>query len=149
MTLQSIKRRLYWHGMLIFVLGLLAGATVPVLTNPRMGVAAHVGGVLSGIFLILIGIIWEEIRLSARAERIAFWLFLYASHTGWLAQYLAAVFGTSRATPIAGAGYSGADWQEYLVYVVAVSFSIAILIACLMALWGLRAKALTAFGRSA
>jgi len=60
---RDAKRRLLWHGILIFLLGLLAGAFAPWLTNPRMGVAAHVGGVLSGTFLILVGLIWEEIKL--------------------------------------------------------------------------------------
>ncbi len=69
--------------MLIFGLGLLTGAVVPVMTNPRMGVAAHVGGVMSGMFLILVGLLWDQIKLSLRAEKAAFWLFLYASYTGW------------------------------------------------------------------
>lgn len=63
------KRRLLWHGTLIFVFGLLAGAAVPVVANPRMGVAAHVGGVMSGMFLMLIGLIWEEIRLPPTGAR--------------------------------------------------------------------------------
>ena len=138
MIRNKTKRRLFWHGLLIFLFGLLAGAAVPVLTNPRMGVAAHLGGVLSGMFLIVIGLLWGEIRLSAPAEKAALWLFLYASHTGWLAQFLAALFGTSRSTPIAGAGYRGAAWQEIVVGFLAVSFSLTILLACILALWGLR-----------
>jgi len=126
--------------MLIFGLGLLTGAVVPVMTNPRMGVAAHVGGVMSGMLLLLVGVIWGEIKLPSSAEKAAFWLFLYASYTGWLAQLLAAWFGTSRATPISGAGYRGSAWQENLVYFVAISFSIAISLACILALWGLRKR---------
>jgi len=107
LTPADAKRRLLWQGMLIFGLGLLTGAVVPVMTNPRMGVAAHVGGVMSGMFLILVGLLWDQIKLSLRAEKAAFWFFLYAAYAGWLAQLLAAWFGTSRATPIAGAGYRG------------------------------------------
>jgi len=126
--------------MLIFGLGLLTGAVVPMMTNPRMGVAAHVGGVMSGMLLLLVGVIWGEIKLPASAEKTAFSLFLYASYISWLAQLLAAWFGTSRATPISGAGHRGAAWQENLVYFVAISFSIAISLACLLALWGLRKR---------
>ncbi len=140
MTPADAKRRLLWQGMLIFGLGLLTGAVVPVMTNPRMGVAAHVGGVMSGMFLILVGLLWDQIKLSLRAEKAAFWFFLYAAYAGWLAQLLAAWFGTSRATPIAGAGYRGAAWQENLVWFVAISFSIAVSLACLLALWGLRKR---------
>jgi len=138
MHAREVKRRLLWHGILIVLLGLAVGALVPELKNPRMGVAAHVGGVMSGLFLLLVGLIWEEIRLPARAERLTIVLFLYASYAGWLAQFLAASFGTSWATPIAGAGYRGTDWQEYLVYFIAVTFSAAIAIACGFTMWGLR-----------
>ncbi|HLE62387.1 MAG TPA: hypothetical protein VI750_04565 [Pyrinomonadaceae bacterium] len=126
MTPSNAKRRLIWHGILIFLLGLLAGAFVPWLKNPRMGVAAHVGGVLSGIFLILVALIWEEIKLPLWAKKTDFWLFLYASHTGWLAQFLAAVFGTSRSMTVGGAGFTGNAWQEALVDFVAITFSAAI-----------------------
>lgn len=135
------KRRFFWHGMLIFLLGLLAGAFVPWLTNPRMGVAAHVGGVLSGAFLILVGVIWEEIKLPVWAKKADFGLFLYASHTGWLAQFLAALFGTGRSMPVAGAGFRGSAWQEAVVDFVAISISIAIALAGILALWGLRRAA--------
>ncbi len=135
------KRRLMWHGMLIFLLGLMAGAFVPWLKNPRMGVAAHVGGVLSGIFLILVALVWEEIKLRPPAKRVAFWLFLFASHTGWVAQFLAGLFGTGRSMPVGGAGFRGTFWQEATVDFVAISFSIAITLAGLLALWGLRRQA--------
>ncbi len=95
---------------------------------------------MSGMFLILVGLLWDQIKLSFRAEKAAFWLFLYASYAGWLGQLLAAWFGTSRATPIGGAGYRGAAWQENLVYFVTGPFSIAISVACILPLWGLRKK---------
>ncbi len=66
-TLTDAKRRLLWHGMLIVGLGSLTGSVVPVLSNPRMGVAAHVGGLMSGMLLLLVGLIWGEIRLLASA----------------------------------------------------------------------------------
>jgi hydroxylaminobenzene mutase len=146
MAPSEAKRRLLWHGILIVLLGLASGVLVPILANPRMGVAAHVGGVMSGLLLLLVGLFWQELHLAERTEKLTFWLFLYASYSGWLAQLLAAAFGTSWATPIAGAGFRGADWQEYLVYVIAVSFSAAISIACGLALWGLRrpTKSMTA-----
>ena len=78
MFLPDAKRRLIWHGIFVFLLSLLVGAAVPLLRNPRMGLAAHVGGVLSGMLLILVGLIWEEIKLRGYAEKAAYWLFLYA-----------------------------------------------------------------------
>ncbi len=127
--------------MFLFLLGLLSGFAVPILTNPRMGLAAHLGGILDGMFLILLGLFWADLRMSARALGVTFWLTLSAAYAGWLAQLLAAIFGTSRATPIAGAGHVGAECQEALVAVVAISFSLAILVASGLLLYGLRGKA--------
>jgi len=135
---DTTRRRFVRHGVLIFLFGLMAGAFVPWLANPRMGLSAHLGGVMSGTFLMVMAMVWNEIKLPARTERIAIWLFLCASHTGWLAQFLAALFGTGRSMPVVGAGFRGALWQENLVDFVAISFSLTIAVAGLLALWGLR-----------
>lgn len=44
-------RRLLWHGLFLFLLGLLTGLVVPMFQNPRMGLSAHLEGVMNGIFL--------------------------------------------------------------------------------------------------
>jgi hypothetical protein len=80
----------------------------------------------------------------APQPKTALWLFLYASHTGWLAQFLAGLLGTSRVAPIRAAGFQGIPWQEDFVYYLAVSFSGAILVACALALWGLRGNSRSA-----
>jgi hypothetical protein len=40
-------RRLAFHGMLLFLLGLLMGAVVPAVANPRLGLSAHTGTLLN------------------------------------------------------------------------------------------------------
>lgn len=96
---HDAKRRLIWHGVFLFLLGLLSGAVVPILRNPRMGVAAHLGGVLDGMFLVLLGLIWADLKIPARLAALTFWLALPAAYAGWVAQLLAAAFGTSWVTP--------------------------------------------------
>ena len=110
------RRRLFWHGIFLFFLGLLSGVLVQTMTNPRMGLAAHTSGVASGTFLAVLGAVWSELRLGTRAEGAAYWLAVYGAYAGWAAVQLAAIFGTSRMTPIAGAGaqrtgLSGSDRQ--------------------------------------
>jgi hypothetical protein len=46
------NRRLMWHGILLFLLGLVTGLAEQRFTNPRMGLAAHLEGVMNGTFLI-------------------------------------------------------------------------------------------------
>jgi (hydroxyamino)benzene mutase len=134
------SQRLLWHGLFLFLLGLLSGFAVPALRNPRMGLSAHLEGVMNGILLAVLGLAWHRFNLSAQARLILFWLALYGTYVNWASTAMAALFGTSRRTPIAGTGFSGQPWQENLVEFALISLSVAIVAACLLALWGLRKK---------
>lgn len=65
------KRKLWWHGMLLFLLGLLTGLAETNFTKVRMGLAAHLEGVMNGTFLLALGVVWPELRLSPKAKAIA------------------------------------------------------------------------------
>lgn len=132
------SQRLLWHGLFLFLLGLLSGFAVPALRNPRMGLSAHLEAVMNGILLAVLGLAWQRFTLSAQARVTLFWLALYGTYVNWGSTLLAAIFGTSRSTPIAGAGFSGRTWQENLVDFGLISLSVAIVAACLLALWGAR-----------
>ena len=45
--MQNLNRRLMWHGMFLFLLGLLTGFAESHFTNVRMGLAAHLEGVMN------------------------------------------------------------------------------------------------------
>lgn len=137
-TKSDYSRRLLWHGVFLFLLGLLAGFAVPVLRNPRMGLSAHLEGVINGILLGVLGLAWHRFSLSTRARSTLFWLALYGTYVNWASTLLAALFGTSRRTPIAGAGFAAEPWQENLVDLGLISLSVAMVAVCLLALWGLR-----------
>lgn len=130
--------RLCRHGALLFLLGLLNGALVSILTNSRMGLSAHLAGVQNGMVLLIFGLLWQRLRLSPRALRIAELSSLFSMYAIWIALLLAAVFGTSRVTPIAGAGFQGDAWQEGLVAILLYSGSGAILVGAGLVVWGLR-----------
>ena len=55
--MEASNRRLMWHGMFLFLLGLLTGLLEKHFINMRMGVAAHLEGVMNGTFLIVLGAI--------------------------------------------------------------------------------------------
>lgn len=134
---MNIKKHLLRHGISLFLLGLLTGILVPALLNPRMGVSAHLEGVLNGMFLVLLGVIWQDLNLSKRTGSILYRLVLYGTYANWLATLLSAVFGTSRLTPIAGAGFMGAPWQEIFVAAGLISLSAAMIVSCILILRGL------------
>ena len=53
--MKTQKRRLMWHGMLLFLLGLITGLLEQRFTNVRMGLSAHLEGVMNGILLLALG----------------------------------------------------------------------------------------------
>ena len=132
------KRRLIWHGMFLFFLGLLTGFIVHQFKNPRMGLAAHLEGVMNGTFLVALGAVWTEVRLSAYQKTGAYWSALYGTYANWTVTTLAAVFGTASLSPITGAGHSAPPWQEGLVTFGFITVGIAIVVSSLLVLWGLR-----------
>ena len=135
------NRRLMWHGMCLFLLGLLTGFVESRFTNVRMGLAAHLEGVMNGIFLLALGAIWTSVRLSPRAKTIAFWIVLYGTYGNWLATTLAAIFGTAALSPITGAGHSGLVWQESVVTIGFMTVGVTTLAFSVLMLRGLRARA--------
>lgn len=140
--MESPNRRLMWHGMCLFLLGLLTGFAEQHFTNVRMGLAAHLEGVMNGTFLIALGAIWTEVRLSSLTKAITYWTVLYGTYANWIVTTLAAVFGTGALSPITAAGRSGQPWQESFVTVAFLSVGIAIVTSSVLVLRGLRAKAL-------
>lgn len=134
---RDYVQRLLFHGVLLFLLGLVTGFAVPAFRNSRMGLAAHLEGVMNGLFLMALGLAWHRLALSSRQQWALFALALYGTYVNWLSTLLSAAFGTSRMTPLSGAGFTGAPWQENLVAVGLVSLSIAMVAACVLVLIGL------------
>jgi (hydroxyamino)benzene mutase len=140
--MNATNRRLMWHGMFLFLIGLMTGFAEQHFANVRMGLAAHLEGVMNGTLLIALGAIWTEVRLPRTAKAVAYWTALYGTYANWLFTTLAAVFGTAALSPITGAGHSGQPWQESLVTAGFISVGVVIVAFSVLALWGLRARAI-------
>jgi hydroxylaminobenzene mutase len=139
--MNGTDRRLMWHGILLFLLGLVTGFSEEHFTNVRMGLAAHLEGLMNGTFLLALGACWNAVRLSPPTKAIAFWTALYGTYMNWLFTTLAAIFGTAALSPITGAGHSGQPWQENLITIGFLTVGIGIIASSAIVLWGLRARA--------
>lgn len=128
---MEIRRRLVRHGLLLFLLGLLTGFIVPSMTNPRAGLAAHLEGVMNGMFLVVAGLAWQELRISDRVGRVLSWLLLFGTYANWAATTASAVLGTSKGTPIAGAGFHAGPLAEQGVYALLVLVGLTMVLACI------------------
>lgn len=130
--------KLVFLGVLLFFLGLIVGLLVPLLANPRMGLSSHIEGVLNGMFLIILGIIWQKVALPARWLMITFWLAIYGTFANWLGILIAAIFNAGKMLGVAAQGKEGTPIAEGFVNFSLITLTIAMLIICVTVLVGLR-----------
>jgi hydroxylaminobenzene mutase len=143
MTLSADRqRRLIWHGMFLFLLGLFVGFAEAQVANPRMGLAAHLEGLMNGIFLIALGAVWPFVRLSPSVMAVAYWTVLYGAYANVIITTFAAIVGASSLSPITGAGHDAMPWQETLVTAGFGTVGIAMVVSSILILWGLRRNVL-------
>jgi (hydroxyamino)benzene mutase len=134
-----LGHRLLQLGVALFLIGLVTGFAVPFLANPCMGLTSHLEGVLNGIFLILLGLLWPRLALTERAFRATFWLALYGTFANWATTLLAAAWGAGGTTmPIAAPGLEGSPFQENMIAAMLLSLSVAVIAASALVLYGLR-----------
>jgi hydroxylaminobenzene mutase len=126
--------------MALFLLGLLTGLVEQRFTNARMALAAHLEGVMNGTFLLALGAVWNEVILPPRAKAAAYAAVLAGTYGNWVVTTLAAILGTAALSPITGAWHSASAWLETIVTIGFVGIGIAIIIASVLVLWGLRAS---------
>ncbi len=136
--MENKRGQLLSAGVFLFLLALFTGMIFPQLKNPRMGLSAHLVGLIGGLFLVAVGLIWRELTLSKQFETIAFGCALFGAYANLITTFLAATFGTNRLTPLAGSGHPAAPWQENLVTGGLVLASAAMVGCCILLLWGLR-----------
>jgi len=142
---MEARRRLFWHGTLLLLLGMLTGLVESQFANVRMGLAAHLEGIMNGILLLALGAAWSEVRLTPRASSAAFRLLLYGTYANWGFTTLSAIWGTIGLSPVTAekliaAGRSAAPWQENLVLAGFVSVGVAMLTSVSLVLYGLRRR---------
>src|SRR6266699_3136166 len=136
---EVAARRLQQFGVALFLLALFTGLAVPSLSNPRMALASHVEGLMNGMFLILLGLLWAKLVLSRPLLALTFWLAIYGTFANWLVTLLAAAWPAgSPMMPLAGRGHSGTAVQEAIVKGLLVSLSLATIGVCALVLFGLR-----------
>lgn len=134
---QLHSHRLIFLGITLFLLGLIVGLFVPLFANPRMGLSSHIEGILNGIFLIVLGLIWNKIDLSVRWLKINFWLAVYGTFANWFGILIAAIFNAGKMLNIAAQGKEGSLIAEAVVTFSLISLSIAMIVVCIVTLIGL------------
>ena len=127
--------RLIFLGLLLFLLGLTVGLFVQNMKNPRMALSAHLEGVMNGMFLMVLGLIWKRLLLSAILLNATFWLAVYGTFANLIAVIIAAITGIGKMMPIAG-GQEGAEITDGLISFLLISLALSMLAVCIITLIG-------------
>lgn len=140
-NLELIKRQtdhLLFAGFFLFLLGLITGLIVPAFASPRLGLSSHIEGVLNGIFLIVLGLLWHRLKLTDRTLKFTYWLALYGTFANWFGMLVAAVFDAGKMLGVAAGGNEGPPAAEAVVTFFLITLSIAMIMISIVVLIGLR-----------
>lgn len=140
MDIKGADRFLIRAGFLLFTLAVLTGFAIPAFHNPRMAVAAHLGGLMNALVLIALGLAWGLLAFGPLQARLTRGAFLFGAYASLVTGCLAAAWGTNRMTPIGGAGFGAAPWQELIVQALQVSLAIAIVAGSVSVVYALRSQ---------
>ena len=127
---------LLFLGVLLLLLGLLIGLLIAMMTDPRMGLRAHLEGVMNGMFLVILGLLWNRLVINDRWLSYTFWLTLYGSFTNIVAVTITAITGAGKMMPIAG-GKEGTTVVEGLISFLLITLALAMIFVCVVVLTGL------------
>lgn len=139
MEIQNLKSKqsnlLILLGLILFFIGLAVGLFVQQMTNPRMGLSAHMQGITNGIFLIALGLIWQKIQLSKKWLKATYALGIFGTFANLLIVLYSAITGHGKMMPVAG-GKEGTPFSEALVSGTLMALSLAMLIVCIAVIIG-------------
>lgn len=91
---------------------------------------------MNGMFLVILGLIWNKIAIKDNWLRAAFWLTIYGSFANFVAVTIAAITGAGKMMPMAG-GKEGASVIEGLISFLLISLALVMIVVCSIVLTGL------------
>lgn len=125
-------------GFLLILIALLGGFLLPMMAIPRLGLAAHTVGIISGILLLVLGAIWQQFTLSDSKLAVMKWSWIYVGYANWLGNLIAGFMGAGRMTPLASGGAVGSQLAEAIEAFFLGSVGLVSLLAVVLSLAGLR-----------
>lgn len=139
MDRSSQSQRLLQAGVALFLAAVLLGLAIPHFTVPRLALSAHLVGILQGIFLVVVGLVWVRLNLTPRQFMLVFWLVLYQAVAAPVSNLLAAAWGAGNSIiPMAAGAAHGSTAQEAVINGGLRSAGAALIVALVLILWGLR-----------
>ena len=126
-------------GVLLVLLALLIGLAIPALAVPRLGVAAHVNGVVGGVALLVLGLLWPQLQLGRRGLGAAFWLAVYSFFVATLMPLLGGAWAAGATMlPLAAGTARGTPLQEAILSTGLVTAGVSVFVLFVLLFLGLR-----------
>jgi hypothetical protein len=89
--IESQRRRLLRHGFIFLFIAVWLGIGTAVLPHAHAWMAAHLTALLTCPILVAIGLVWRDLRLSARQRAIGLMTGLTSAYLGLTANVFVAV----------------------------------------------------------
>lgn len=100
MDSDRLQQRVAWAGAWLFAVGLLTGVWVAVVLTekvvvpiPRLALAAHLNGILGGLWLVAVALTLDRMRYSLAGRRRLVLLIAVATWGNWLITLVASGLG--------------------------------------------------------
>ncbi|MCC5916322.1 MAG: hypothetical protein JJU02_03235 [Cryomorphaceae bacterium] len=127
---------LIFLGISLFLMGLLTGTFIPFSSEPRMVLSAHLQGLFNGMFLILLGLIWQKMELQYRWFSLCFVFVLYASFANFFNVVFSLVTGEGSKLPLIGGNPGDISLIAATSFLI-FTLTAASIISCVIILFGL------------
>ena len=135
-TLQS--HRLCRVGVGLMLAAVLLGLAIPQFASPRVALSAHLIGLLQGMLLVVIGLLWPRLTLPPARRSLAGGLMLYQALAAFGANVLAAAWAAGGSIiPMAAGATQGSSVQETLVVLGLRTSGASLIVALALMLAGL------------
>ncbi len=132
-----MQKRLAWAGALLFAVGLATGAWAAVVVSeqirvpvPRLALAAHLNGLVGGLWLIAVALTLGFLRYGERGTRRLAWLVAIPAWSNWLLTLVASYLG------VRGLTFTGDPSNDAVALLLDVFVVLPSLIAAGVWVWG-------------
>ena len=106
-------------GTVLLLLSVFSGFVIPLVSDPILGLAAHIQGLLNAFMIILVGLIWSRMEIGEMGSVIVYWGLIipgYVTLTVMVICTFLEIGGT--AFPIVGGGHTGTPFQERVINII-------------------------------
>ncbi len=103
-------------GAVLLALSALTGFAIPLVSDPVLGLATHVQGLLNAFLLLLVGLIWSRLEIGYLGAVVTYWGLIVGAYLTLAVQFAATLLRIGGTVfPIAGGSHVGTPLEEELV----------------------------------